>query len=41
MHFVGDLQKVNELYPGQFFDVALVSGLFGFGLDTVKDKTKR
>jgi SAM-dependent methyltransferase len=34
-HTVGDLQKVGALYPFGHFDVALVNGVFGWGLDTV------
>lgn len=33
-HTVGDLQKVGALYPPGHFDVALVNGVFGWGLDT-------
>jgi SAM-dependent methyltransferase len=34
-HTVGDLQKVGALYPRAHFDVALVNGVFGWGLDTL------
>jgi SAM-dependent methyltransferase len=34
-HTVGDLQKVGALYPLGHFDVALVNGVFGWGLDTL------
>jgi SAM-dependent methyltransferase len=33
-HIVGDLQKVSTLYPPRQFDVALVNGVFGYGLNT-------
>jgi SAM-dependent methyltransferase len=34
-HRVGDLQKVGALYPSGYFDVALINGVFGWGLDTL------
>jgi SAM-dependent methyltransferase len=34
-HMVGDLQKVAGLYSPGYFDVALVNGVFGWGIDTV------
>jgi SAM-dependent methyltransferase len=34
-HTVGDLQRVGALYPPRHFDVALVNGVFGWGLDTL------
>jgi SAM-dependent methyltransferase len=34
-HTVGDLQKVGVLYPIGHFDVALVNGVFGWGLDSL------
>ena len=34
-HTVGDLQKVGALYPSGYFDVALINGVFGWGLDTM------
>jgi hypothetical protein len=33
-HIVGDLQRVGTLYLPQQFDVALVNGVFGYGLNT-------
>jgi SAM-dependent methyltransferase len=33
-HTVGDLQKVGALYPQGHFDLALINGVFGWGLDT-------
>jgi hypothetical protein len=33
-HVVGDLQKVGALYMPRQFDVALVNGVFGYGLNT-------
>jgi SAM-dependent methyltransferase len=36
-HIVGDLQKVGTLYSPLQFDVALVNGVFGYGLNT-KDR---
>jgi hypothetical protein len=39
-HTVGDLQKVATLYgPGQF-DVALVNGVFGWGLNTFEGQNE-
>jgi len=32
---VGDLQKVGALHPSGYFDVALINGVFGWGLDTL------
>jgi SAM-dependent methyltransferase len=34
-HTVGDLQKVAALYLPEQFDVALVNGVFGWGLNTL------
>jgi SAM-dependent methyltransferase len=34
-HLVGDLQRVGGLYPPGHFDVALINGVFGWGLDTL------
>jgi SAM-dependent methyltransferase len=34
-HTVGDLQNVEALYPLDYFHVALVNGVFGWGLDTL------
>jgi SAM-dependent methyltransferase len=33
-HIVGDLQRVGTLYLPHQFDVALVNGVFGYGLNT-------
>jgi SAM-dependent methyltransferase len=33
-HTIGDLRKVSSLYLSNQFDVALVNGVFGYGLDT-------
>jgi SAM-dependent methyltransferase len=33
-HVVGDVQKVGTLYLTRQFDVALVNGVFGYGLNT-------
>src|SRR5207248_2042567 len=39
-HTVGDLQKVGALYlPGQF-EVALVNGVFGYGLNTLQGQNE-
>ena len=39
-HTVGDLQKVGGLYrPGQF-EVALVNGVFGYGLNTLQGQNE-
>jgi SAM-dependent methyltransferase len=34
-HIVGDLQSVGTLYRPDQFDVALVNGIFGYGVDTL------
>jgi SAM-dependent methyltransferase len=39
-HLVGDLQKVGALYPPSQFDVALVNGVFGYGLDTLNGQNE-
>lgn len=39
-HTVGDLQKVGALYPLGHFDVALVNGVFGWGLDTLSGQNE-
>ena len=39
-HTVGDLQKVGTLYPSGYFDVALINGVFGWGLDTLEGQNE-
>jgi SAM-dependent methyltransferase len=35
-HIAGDLQRVGTLYQSGQFDMALVNGIFGYGLDTLQ-----
>jgi len=39
-HTVGDLQKVGTFYPSGYFDVALINGVFGWGLDTLEGQNE-
>lgn len=39
-HTVGDLKNVAALYRPEQFDVALVNGVFGWGLDSIEGQNK-